>query len=49
MLFREVDCAVHVTQAIDDEIQRLLVVTHPTKEKDHLQYEITLVADVISL
>ena len=49
LLLGKVNRAVHVAEAVDDEVQGFLVVTHSSEEEDHLEHEITLVAHVVRL
>ena len=38
-----------VAEPLDDEIERALVVAHPAEQEDHLGYEVSRVADLVSL
>lgn len=49
LLLCEVDCAVHVTQPLDDQVQCLLIVSHAAKEKNHLGYKVTILALLVCL
>lgn len=49
LFFGKVDCTADVSQSVDDEVQRLLVVTHAAKQEHHLQHQVTLVADFVRL
>ena len=49
LLFGKVDSAVDVSQPLDNEVQRLLVVAHPAEKEDHFQHEVAFVADIIRL
>lgn len=39
----------HVTQPLDDEVQRALVVAHPTEEEHHLWHEVASIANLVGL
>ena len=49
LLFGEVDSAVDVPQPHDDNVQRLLVVTHPNEKEDHFKHEVAFIADFVRL
>ena len=49
LLLSELDRAVHVPEPVDDEVERLLVVPHPSEQENHLEHEVTLVADIVRL
>lgn len=49
MLLGKLDRLRHVAELVNDEAERLLVVSHATEDKDHLGHELRRLADLVGL